>query len=345
MKITELRILIDKYSQDQLKAAIIHLYKALPKATKEGKDIDNILNNPDSLTQPKPKIKPPVELPDIDELEYDISTFIEDAYKQYYFAPNQFVSKHDRPKWRFMVKGFYRDLLLLSAAGDENNLLQVSQLMEKLYQLLCYSSGYVLFNSSNPFRSAGIEQPQFFRQVLVFKRQTENNETFVKSALLLLINNSLDRETLHQDLMQVVMEFLKTPDLREMAVTACNQLIESKKREPRAKKDSMSDYERERYLNNLARMGFLVYAQLREYDKAITYFKQNYQEKDSEISLYVLLELLFSLDQKDYLMREYETALNNGIAPRKELSKTYQLTKTNGKLPEHFAWSFNNIQQ
>lgn len=120
MRINEVRERLDKYSKDQLRLIIVEIYKALPKAIKEDRDIDAIISNPDAFKKGKKKAKKKQEpLPDMDELEFDIEDFIENAYKQYYFAPNSVVHKRQRSKWRFVVKGYYKNLL--AAAENQSN--------------------------------------------------------------------------------------------------------------------------------------------------------------------------------------------------------------------------------
>ena len=118
MKISEVRSVVEKYSAEQLRLIIAELYKAIPKAIKEENDIDGMLKNPEKLTQPRPKTRQK-EVPDIELLKSETECFVDYAYKQYYLAPNRFVSKQNRPKWRFVVKRLYKDLLATSA--DENN--------------------------------------------------------------------------------------------------------------------------------------------------------------------------------------------------------------------------------
>lgn len=333
MKISEVRNLIERYSENQLRIIITQLYKAMPKSIKEKNDIDGILQDPDTSIQSRPKTRQ--EGPDIDELSYETNTFVEDAYNQYYIAPNQFVPKRERPKWRFTVKRLYKDL---SAIADENDVPEAAQLLEKLYQLLCYSCSYILFNAYDPFQSAGIEQAEFFRKVLVLKYRCEDKNTFIKNALLAMVNNPLNRYTLHENLMEVILEFTKTPDLKEMTIVKCSELIEIIKKEPLSKKEGhMSVHEKEKKLNNLIEMAFLCYARLYEYENAISYLKANYREDDKEITLYVLLRLLFGLKQKDYFLREYEQASKNGITPRDTLKKMYRLTRETGELPAYFG--------
>jgi len=291
------------------------------------------LRDPNSLTHSKPITKLE-EMPDIDFLEWETTSFIEDAYKQYYFIPNQFVPKRERPKWRFVVKRLYKEILL--AASQEDDLPVATQLIEKLYQLLCYSCAYILFSGDDPFQSVGIEQPEFFRKVLTLKFQHKGKDESLKGALLLLINTTLNRTTVRSELMKVILEFLSTPDLREVAITKCNELIETIKREPLPKKDwnsSSYKYKKEEKLNILTEMGFLCYAQLFDYEKAIAYLMENYCTSDKEITIHILLSLLFDLKQKDYFLREYEAALNKGIVPRESLVKAYNYAKEKGELP------------
>jgi hypothetical protein len=120
----------------------------------------------------------------------DTNFFIENAYSQNYFAPNQIISKKERPKWRFVVKRLYNDLSL--AARIDDDLPLAAQLLEKLYILLCYSCDYTLFNAYDPFQSIGITQKEFFHRILSLKYRYENSTDFVRNALLLLINNSLN---------------------------------------------------------------------------------------------------------------------------------------------------------
>lgn len=331
MKISEVRSTIDKYSEDQLRLIISELYKTIPKAVKEQNDIDGMLKDPDRLKKPRSKTRQK-EAPDIEWLKYETEQFVEDAYNQYYFAPNRFVPKKDRPKWRFLVKRLYKDLLAATSA-DKDDMPEAARLLEKLYQLLCYSCSYILFSAYDPFQSVGVQQEEFFRRVLALKYNCEDKNTFMKNALLLMVNNSHSRDTVSEDLMEVILEFTKTPDLREMAIASCSELIEAIKREPVRKKERWYEYERKHKLNDLTKMGFLCYSQLHECPKAISYFKTNYSESDREVALYALLRMLWRLNQKDYFLQEYEKAIENGIAPREILKKAYRFTKENDELP------------
>ncbi len=338
MKIAEVRSILEKHSDKQLRLIIAEMYKAIPKAVKEDKDIDDIIKNPDMLIKNGKKTKKQVKLPDIEELKYETEEFIDYAYEQYYFAPNSFVHKKDRPKWRFIAKRLYKNLTLVSQSRED--LPQASELLEKLYVLLCYSCDYILFSAYDTFQSVGIEQKEFFHRVLSLKYKHENKPDFVKNAISLMVNNSLNRYTLYSTLMYVILEFLKTPDMKELGVDKCKELLQSAKNEKITSKDrtfsNFGSYEKERKIQNLSGMGFLCYAQLHDYDAAIDFFEKNYAEKSKEVKLYILLELIFAFKQKDYWLRVYEKAEKNGVQPRDSLKKIYQFIKEKGELPNRF---------
>ncbi len=44
-------------------------------------------------------------------------------------------------------------------------------------------------------------------------------------------NNTLNRDTLYSDLMEVIFSFLKTTDMKEMTIEKCNELITETKQE------------------------------------------------------------------------------------------------------------------
>lgn len=140
MKINELKETVLKYSEKDLQEIIFQMYKTIPKKIKEEKGFDNFIKNPELLRQPEKRILKEIKLPDIEELKFEIENFIEYAYKQYYFAPNSYVHKKDRPKWRFIVKKFYKELIL--SLGKEENIKQCAELLEKLYIMLCYACDY-----------------------------------------------------------------------------------------------------------------------------------------------------------------------------------------------------------
>jgi len=188
MKIAEVKNILSKYSEKQLILIIGEMYKAIPKKIKEDKDIDIIIQNLESFTKAGKCKRKVTKLPDIDELEYQVNEFVDYAYNQYYFAPNSYVHKKDRPKWRFKVKKFYKDLAL--AASEKDNVKIVAELLEKLYVLLCYACDYILFSGDDPFWSIGINQEDFLKSVLSFKIKNESSNDFIKNSIAITLLDS-----------------------------------------------------------------------------------------------------------------------------------------------------------
>jgi hypothetical protein len=267
----------------------------------------------------QPAVKPP---PDIAELEMDIDEFIENARAQYYFAPNRIVAKKDRPKWRFLVKQYYRDLV--AVANLEENLSSAASMLERLYSLLCYACGYYTFNTTNPFHSIGIPQTEFFRQVLTLKKRCEESRIFFTGSLKLVVENDVDGITIHRFLIDVILDFLTTPDLCETAIAICGETIEDYQKIKIKANDSMQQYKQQSKIEELAVVGFLCQAKLHNFEAAIAFFQQYYHRKDPEAALFVLLELLQEFDQKELFIREYSRACNEGITPRSGLQQIYE---------------------
>lgn len=336
MKIAEVRSLLDKYSDKQLRFIIGEMYKAIPKSIKESKNIDSILKNPEK-SRSKVKVNKKSKIPDIRVLYEETEQFIEYAYNQYYFAPNNYVSKQKRSKWRFIAKRLYKELL--ASADKKDQLPLASKLLEKLYEMLCYSCSYTLFSGYDSFQSVGIEQPVFFKSILLLKSNHLPLNDFIKEAVSLIVNNSLNRYTLYTTLMKIVLEFLDSPDSKELAVEVCDELLQEIKVLPQKPKKALydqSEYDRNKKINNLVEMVFLCYGQLNEFEQAIKYFQANHIDTSPEVKLYILLRFLFSFQQTGLFIQEYENALKRGIKPREQLEKMYKKILKTGKLPKHF---------
>ncbi len=337
MRIAEVRTLLEKYSEQQLRLIIAEMYKAIPKAIKEDKDIDGILTNPDDLTPSKARKKKQPTIPEIETLRDETEQFIDYAYHQYYFAPNNLVPKRQRPKWRFIAKRLYK--ALLAAAANEEHLPLASDLLTQLYVMLCYSCSYTLFSAYDSFQSVGIEQPVFFKSVLTLKFRYESRKEFVKQAISLIVDNSVNRYTLYTNLMDVALEFLTTPDVKELAIQTCDELLQQVKTSPIPQKEALAghaEYQRKEKINNLVKMAFLCCGHLHEFERGVQYFTRNYVEKSQEVKLYILLQLLFWFQQKDVFVQEYQKAVKNGITPRERLVNIYDTIQATGELPEHF---------
>lgn len=130
-------------------------YKQLRKGQKE--DFDSLLTD---ILQGKTVEKKAVEeaVP-FEELERQVTEFLENAYAQNYFAPNRVIPKSQRPKWRFMVKNYIKELERVSSESDYYS--RSVKLLTDLYKLICQACNYYLFSTDDPFRSIGWEQQDF----------------------------------------------------------------------------------------------------------------------------------------------------------------------------------------
>lgn len=339
MLVSELRELLKKYKEEDLRLLISEMYKAMPKKLREDKDIDALLQDVHAyLRIAKVENRQDKQI-DVNNLKQKIDLFIDYAYKQYYFAPNSFVHKKERPKWRFIVKAYIKDLQDISIGSVEGSIATDS--LQKLYEMLSYACSYYIFNTENPFRSVGIEQTVLLDTVITRKLGSGINNESVKSVIELVINSELDRETLHSFLIRVLVMNLKSPDSKVIAIEQCKLLKkELQKSKPAPSKKSWSsdssDYKRVDKINNLVETVFRIHTELCEYDEAIKYFNGNNIERDAEVSLYVLLSLLLEYELKELWLREYDEALKKGVKPREALRKTYKYILENDKLPEYF---------
>ncbi|MDV3429606.1 MAG: hypothetical protein LIR50_21765 [Bacillota bacterium] len=339
MLISELRDLIKSYKDENLRLIISEMYKSMPKKLREEKDIDTLLQDPSAYIQIGKIEKVKNKQVNIDAMQREINRFIEYAYKQCYCVPNNMVRKNERPKWRFKVKTYVRDLQEISIDSREGSI--ATELLLKLYEMLSYACGYYIFNTDNPFRSVGIEQTSLLETVIARRLGCGINQDNIKSVINLVINSIPDRETLHSSLICTLIMNLKSSDSKEIAVEQCKQIIKElqKPKQASSKKSwsmDSSDYQREEKIHNLVEMVFRINIELCEFDEAIQFFNKKYIERDAGITLYVLLELLWEYELKELWMQEYEKALKNGVKPREKLINMYEYIQENNSLPENF---------
>ena len=331
MKVAELRTVIGGYSPDQLRKLVAELYKAMPKKLKEDKQIDELIRDPEALTARRRARSRPQPPPSIDDVRFDVEEFIEYASKQYYFAPNMFVSKRERPKWRFIAKRLHKELI--AAAADDDQRAEAAELLQRLFLLLCRACGEYLFSSTDPFRSAGIEQDRFLGDILRLHALGGKNQSFVETSVDLLVKLDSDPETGIERLIEVMAEEFSTPDLNQMAADECTRRakeLRSKAGRQAYARGFSGDYSRRDRMNRLASLSFRCNASLHEWDAAITAHQALRGERGKEVNLYVLLGRLREHDQKALWIREYERAVDAGVKPREALGKVYQGLRDQG---------------
>lgn len=328
MKIQQVRTIVAGHSDDTLRQLISEMYKRLPKKIIEEKQIDFLIENlPDSLSG-KNRLTKQKEILDVDEVCWETEEFIKNARDQNYFAPNQIIHKRERPKWRFVVKRLYKSLIELSQNPED--LPETSRLLTELYKVMCEACRVYLFNTQDPFASVGIDQAEFYMNVMAVMAQTGSPEKWIKESLLLTLEPTV---TLDHSLMVVLIEMLKSAPLKEIAIELCEQMRKLKST-PAMHRQDQKYYLRGRN-NALTELIFMLNMVLGEKETAIADCKSNYKHIDNEIGLYVLLGQLFNYREKELWLREYELGLQQKVQPRKALVETYKYIKETGNLPQY----------
>ncbi|MEA4884416.1 MAG: hypothetical protein VB144_12340 [Clostridia bacterium] len=318
MRIAEIRAAVRGYSKEQLELLVVELYRAMPKSLRDSRSIDAIVQNPDAQEVRRIKSSSQPSL-DFDDVAYEARTFIDYAKRQYYFAPNSYVLKKDRPKWRFIAKRLYRSLV--QCAAEAENLEPATNLIEELYLVLCEGCRTVLFSSEDPFGSVGISQGEFFRQLLTLRNRYMDKDTFVQKAVALVIDGMTSRWSSRTDLVLTVLDFLTIPDLKFRAIKSAQELGAKQLSEYSKARRSDKQYHFQRTINALAELALHCYAQLGELEEGIKYFSGHYVDND-EMKLYVMVTILHDhYNQTDLLLDQIVRAMANGVRPRSSLIK------------------------
>lgn len=333
MKIQQVRAFAAGYDEETLRKLISEIYKRIPKKVIEEKQLDLLLENPQEYLGGKNKPAKKIIMPDIDEVRWEVEEFITNARAQNYLAPNRVISKRERPKWRFLVKRLYKDLLTLSQ--DPEDLLETGKLLMDLYKVLCEGCGVYLFTSEEPFASVGVVQRSFYRNVVAVNARTKQPDEWIKEAILLIVDQDVDGNTLYSGLMDELLEFLTTAPLKETSIKWCETLRRGKPVQPARR--SSSKYELERRNNHLTELIFRIYVSLSEKEAAIADLKRHYVEASAEVGLYILMRLLLEYEEKELWLREYESAMLHGVQPRQSLVKDYDRIKKTGELPKYLS--------
>lgn len=321
MKVQELRQVLSKADRSLLEKAFVESYKKFPKRQKEEIDqiITDILEGKD--TSASAKKNSPVNF---DELKGQITFFIENAYAQNYFAPNRIIPKSQRPKWRFMVKNFIKELQKVSADGE--NYQESVKLLTDLYRLICYACNYYLFSTDDPFRSIGWEQSAFFQ--LVVKKTFGDGYSREKISALLLyaVTGGLSRESLYIFQEMVLLMELKTSDVKYMVIEEAKKLVETQE----VKLSGLGKYDDKRYyletaINELCNMILITSIDLAEPEEGIAYYFKKCRKSSQEIVLYRALDVVNQMEGDNRLWLDvYRYGLKRKIKPRESLVEEYK---------------------
>lgn len=322
MKVQELRDLIKEADKEQLEKTFVEVYKQFTKRQKE--EVDQIINN--VLEGKSVKNIKKNESIDFNELEGEITQFLSNAYAQNYLVPNKIIPKSQRPKWRFIVKKYIKELENVSV--EDENFSQAAKLLTDIYHLLCEACNYYLFSTDDPFRSVGWNQPDLF-QIVVQKNFGLGYSREKMAALLLdAASGGLSREALHIYQESVLVAELKVSDVKYIAIEEAQKLIEERKK----KLKGLKKYDSQRYylqetVNELCGMILMIAIELAETASGIEYYFQNCERVDKEITLYCALKIVDWVENDAIWIKVYEYGIGKKIVPREYLTKKYkQLT-------------------
>jgi len=330
--IKEVRNIIKNYSEEELRILIAEMYKAIPKKVREEKNIDRMVENINTFMNSKKLNTQRKENINVDLLEYEVEEFVDYAYKQYYFAPNSYVHKKDRSKWRFKVSKFIKKIEKVTGDTEDFNI--ATKLLIKLYEVLCYGCYFVIFSSNDPFRSIRKQQNEVF-SIIVGRLFVEGiNQEKVAKAIKVMASNKP-----HSSLIPEIMKYLKTPDSKKMAINQCDKIKQTLKKKgilvgTKLEKERSDEFNINERINIVVQLAFNCYFELKEFSTACEYFYNNYK-KDKEVKLFILLRLIFEKGRKNLWIEQYEKYLQEGIEPRKKLIETYQYILENEELPEY----------
>lgn len=319
MKVQELRNLLKDAERENLEKAFVECYKQLRKGQKEeGDPVLIALLEGKAAAQAKAGASV-----DFETLAQQIEDFTGNAHAGNYFAPNRIIPKSQRPKWRFLVKNFIKELSKVPT--DSADYEKSVKLLTELYALICTACNYYLFSTEDAFRSIGWEQPDFF--TLVVTRTFADGYSREKIAKLLpyAVSGGLSRESLHVQQEMVLLGALKTSDVKYMAIEEAKKLVQEKE----SKLAGLKQYDSKRYdleetVNELSSLIFLITIELGEPEKGVEYYFKHSRERDKEITLYCALRLADWMDQKELWLEVYKYGLTKKIKPRDRLREEYE---------------------
>lgn len=329
LKIAEVRQLLKEHTRTDLELITESLYKMLSKNQKLENNVAALMQNP---SKDVVKANKKNESRSFEEVKTEANWLIENAYSMNFLIPNQIVSKKDRPKWRFVAKKLYKELLILSQQSNTSK--EAVHLLQKIYEMLCYSCNYSLFRSYDSFDSVGISQVSFFETIISAAQLHLDNEVFIDRSVDLIVKNPLNRHTLKTELMDVLLQYITSADLKYLLIEKCKSKRAEAETMNKTKK-SFWDYEHHELLNHYTTLILKTYLTLYEANKGIVYFFENIQERDLEIKYYILSRHLFDHNEKDLIVQQLEDAIAKKVPLRKTLTDLLNFIKTNNSLPAY----------
>jgi len=333
MKVAELREKLGKLKKEELVKVASEFYKLIPKAKKEDYDVDAFIDNPTSAKKSTKKT-----ILSLSEIEKEVELFIDHASSQYYLYPNRVVPKKQRSTWRFKVKKWYKELI--NTKRQDANIAKQTEILAKLYELLCESCHFQYFTAYDTFDSIGTGQIEFFNSVVLLMQEAEGKAATIEKSIRLIFENALNRHTLYSWLMIELISTYDIVDLKYTALEITQKLLLENNYIPQKKKNKFYSFDREEFNkqeknNNLAEFGLRLHLSLFEDKKGVEFFKKHYYDREAEIKLFVLVRILFGCDKKELILVEVDEAIANQIKPRENLLNLVKHIKENGELPKY----------
>ena len=302
MKISEIKELLKSYDEKEKDRIIIELYNKIPKKMREIKGVDEYLKNANAKKENQKDIFN-------EELIVEMDYFIRCAKEGLYASPNRFVSKEERKNWRFKVKKYYK--ILKNVPPTKNEGIVATNYLVMLFDLLSYGTHYLTFSSWSTFSAIGIYQIDYlsmlYDRILI---NGINEEILTKCAKLSLIYN--DSNVLYRDGVVELCYHINDKNDKIRLIDIINDEIET------LKKNKLRDnYIIESYYNGL----LYFYFTTQKFTEGIDFYIKHSKD-DLEIKLYVILEVLESLEYMEEWVLFYEK-YQNKVNFRDSLKEKY----------------------
>ena len=321
MKVTELKKILADADNDLLKKSIVEVYKLLPTSKKDEADcvIMNILGCETG------KQEGGISEAEFNKLRDEINEFLSDAYARYYFIPNRIIPKKERPKWRFLIKKYVKELDKIS--NDSPFYREATQMLIDIYKLMCHGCNYYIFSSTNPFKSSGISQYELYNMFAKRLLSGEYNDDELLDLIVCASSGGLSDTSLYFSQQTALVGNLKTPSELYNLLNLTKNLVEGKTEIKGVNNKGLDSYVYEENINNLCDLALITQIKLNQYDEGIEYFFKNCRYYDKEIILYHGLDVIswFTDDDKDLWLKFYDYGVKKRkIKPREDLLEEYK---------------------
>lgn len=336
MKVDELRAKIKNKTREQLMFLLAEMYKAIPKSVREAKYIDALIERADSSDSSDIGKQPEVSknIVNIDE----VLTFISNAQNQYYCIPNKVVSKSERPKWRFKVAAWYKNIV---AAIEKTPQIanDYAPLLEQLYNLMCKAEAYSIFSTFEPFRSIGIDRDKFLESVLYSNHSYQSRDSFVRGVIDSYSEDWYSRQTIttflekYNYLATAINEIIDKLDRTAKHHKEAKMAYEALSAKEKRKSLPPSESEYQFRQNKVAEFMLILYVAWGEEEEGVEQFNKYYKTSNEEVKLFILISKLINSANGELILSEIERVERKGITIRNALIMLKETIQTTGQVP------------